>query len=62
MTNNTANMTESYKLYTDNVGQVQLAVHAPTQGTGGATRIYEVEVWGTPSTNHVLENCYNPWE
>ena len=61
--NNTANQTViSGEWYTprDNVGQVQLVVRAPTQGIGGATRIYEVEVWGTPSTRNLWENCYNP--
>jgi hypothetical protein len=35
-----------------NVSQVQLLVDQPTQALGAtsATRIYEVEVWGTPST------------
>jgi hypothetical protein len=39
------------------VRQVQLDVLAPTQGTGGATRIYEVEVWGTPSTQQEPPGC-----
>ena len=33
----------------DHVGEVLLLVDAPMQQLGGATRIYEVEVWGTPT-------------
>ncbi len=47
--NNTANQTV-HSVSSKNVFQVQLAVDVPTQGTNQATRIYEVEVWGTPST------------
>ena len=61
VTNNTANQTVFSASYMDNVDQVQLVIQAPTQGTGGATRIYEVEVWGTPSANNLLDNCYNPF-
>jgi hypothetical protein len=49
VTNNTANQTV-HGVSGNNVAQVQLAVDVPTQGTNQATRIYEVEVWGTPST------------
>ena len=49
VTNNVANQTV-HNITNANVSQVQLDVIAPTAGTGGATRIYEVEVWGTPST------------
>lgn len=48
VTNNVANQTV-HNLTDANVSQVQLEVIAPTAGTGGATRIYEVEVWGTMS-------------
>ena len=49
VTNNTANQTV-HAISSKNVSQVQLVVDLPTQGTNQATRIYEVEVWGTPST------------
>jgi hypothetical protein len=51
VTANTANQT-SDTVTVGNVSQVQLLVDQPTQAAGAtsATRIYEVEVWGTPST------------
>ncbi len=51
VTGNTANQT-SNTVSVGNVSQVQLLVDQPTQAAGAtsATRIYEVEVWGTPST------------
>ena len=49
VTSNTANQTV-HNVSIRNVAQVQLAIDIPTQGTNQATRIYEVEVWGTPST------------
>ena len=51
VTGNTANQT-SNTVTVGNVSQVQLLVDQPTQAAGAtsATRIYEVEVWGTPST------------
>ena len=48
MTNNTASQTV-HNIGRANVSQVILDVSAPTAGAGGATRIYEVEVWGQPS-------------
>ena len=50
VTNNTANQTV-HNVGRANVSQVILDVIAPTAGTGGASRIYEVEVWGTQSTS-----------
>jgi hypothetical protein len=49
VTSNTANQTV-HNVSIRNVAQVQLAIDIPTQGTNQATRIYEVEVWGSPST------------
>ena len=49
VTSNTANQTV-HNVSIRNVAQVQLAIDIPTQGTNQATRIYEVEVWGTQST------------
>jgi mannosyl-glycoprotein endo-beta-N-acetylglucosaminidase len=49
VTGNTANETV-HPVGLTHVSQVQLLVDVPTQNTNQATRIYEVEVWGTPST------------
>ncbi|HJT95376.1 MAG TPA: hypothetical protein VJ777_26140 [Mycobacterium sp.] len=53
VTNNTANETV-HTISSKNVSQVQLVVDIPTQGTNQATRIFEVEVWGVPSTTSSL--------
>jgi hypothetical protein len=50
VTNNTSNLTV-HDTNRTNVSTVQLDVIAPTQGAGGATRIFEVEVWGSQSTS-----------
>jgi hypothetical protein len=49
VTNNTASVTTN-AINSANVSQVQLSIDIPTQNTNQATRIYEVEVWGYPST------------
>jgi hypothetical protein len=49
VTNNTASVTTN-TINSSNVSQVQLAIDVPTQNGNPATRIYEVEVWGYPST------------
>ena len=48
VTANTANVT-THPIGISGVSQVQLLIDTPTQGTNQATRIYEVEVWGSPS-------------
>jgi hypothetical protein len=55
VTNNTSSQT-FHNVGRANVSQVVLDVIAPTQGTGGATRIYEVEVWGKTS-DHPKPPC-----
>jgi aminopeptidase S len=49
VTANTANVT-SHPVGLTGVTAVYLTINTPTQGTNQATRIYEVEVWGTAST------------
>jgi hypothetical protein len=49
VTGNTANVTTT-PIGLSGVTQVQLAIDTPTQGTNQVTRIYEVEVWGTPTS------------
>ncbi len=49
VTNNTANQTV-HNISSDDGSLVRLLVDVPTQGTNQATRIYEVEVWGSWST------------
>ncbi len=56
VTNNTANQTV-HNVGRANVSQVILDVVAPTAGAGGATRIYEVEVWGSP-TGQIPPPCF----
>lgn len=56
VTNNTANQTVSY-VNADHVGAVQLWIGQPNWGAGGATRIYEVQVWGTP-TSDTADQCW----
>ena len=41
-----------------NVRKVELTVDVPTQGTNLATRIYEVEVWGQPSSAEAQLGCW----
>lgn len=54
VTNNTASETVHTPILNvppyNNIRQVRLDISVPTQGLNQATRIYEVEVWATPST------------
>jgi hypothetical protein len=50
VTGNTANETV-HPVGIAGVFDVQLLVDVPTQGFDPATRIYEVEVWGTPTVS-----------
>ena len=54
VTNNTASTTVHTPILNvppyNNIRQVRLDISVPTQSTNQATRIFEVEVWATPST------------
>ena len=50
VTNNTSNIT-SHDISVTNVSQVLLEIVTPTQTLDPATRIFEVEAWGSPTTS-----------